>query len=103
MKQITDFEGRVFRFTDERRKHILDHPEMKEMILAIEETLKAPEKVVQSFSDPEARLYYRFYSRTPVGEKYLCVIVKLKRNDAFILTAYLTDAVKKGEILWLEK
>lgn len=42
MKYITDFEGKVLRLTEERRKHILEHPEMKEMIQAIEETLKVP-------------------------------------------------------------
>lgn len=76
---------------------------MKEMITAISETLKTPEKVIQSLSDSEARLYYRFYPKTPVGAKYLCVIAKIPRDDAFILTAYLTDSVKKGEVLWPEK
>ena len=31
------------------------------------QTLREPEQVVQSFSDPQARLYYRFYFRTVVG------------------------------------
>jgi hypothetical protein len=56
--------------------------------------------VVQSFSDPEARLYYRFYFRTMVGGKYLCVVVKTLGADAFVLTAYLTDRIKKGVPLW---
>ncbi len=67
---------------------------------AIEDTLAHPERVVQSFGDPQARLYYRFYVGTRVGNKYLCVIVKVQAEDAFVLTAYLTDKIKRGVQLW---
>ena len=55
---------------------------------------------MQSFSDPQARLYYRFYFRTMLGGKFLCVVVKTLDADAFVLTAYLTDRIKKGVPLW---
>jgi hypothetical protein len=100
MKLLHDFQGLAIRLTDERRAHILEHPEMVSMEAAIEETLLQPERVVQSFSDPRARLYYRFYFRTLVGGKYLCVVVKALDADAFLLTAYLTDRIKKGVPLW---
>jgi hypothetical protein len=45
-------------------------------------------------------LRYRYYVGTRVGDKYLCVVVKLVADDAFVLTAYLTDTVKKGRLLW---
>ena len=67
---------------------------------AIEETLRDPERVVQSLSDPEVHLYYRFYFRTVVGGKFLCVVVKMGEAGAFVLTAYLTDRIKKGDRLW---
>ena len=70
---------------------------------AIEETLAGPERVVQSMGDPEANLYYRFYADTPVGDKHLCVVVKVKQGDAFVLTAYLTDMIKKGGVIWPRK
>ena len=70
---------------------------------AIEETLLHPEQVVESFGDPQARLYYRFYIGTKVGNKYLCVVVRVVGNDAFILTAYLTDKVKRGVQIWPRK
>lgn len=62
--------------------------------------LSRAERVVQSFSDPEARLYYRFYFGTLVGDKHLCVVVKVTAGDAFVLTAYLTDQIKKGVTIW---
>ena len=100
MKIIKDFDGHRIRLTDERLAHILDHPEMVGMLVTIEETLREPTAVIQSISDPEAKMYYRFYMGTKVGDKYLCVVVKRQFDDAFVLTAYLTDKIKKGEKIW---
>jgi len=58
--------------------------------------------VVESLFDPDIRLYYRFYRGTAVGAKHLCVVVKVSAEDAFVLTAYLTDSIKRGWRLWLE-
>jgi hypothetical protein len=55
---------------------------------------------VESFSDPQARLYYRFYFGTIVGDKYVCVIVKVTGDDAFALTAYLTNRIRRGVVIW---
>lgn len=97
---LHDYKGAVVRLTAERRAHILEHPEMVGLEGAIVETLRAPERVVESFSDPAAALHYRFYLGTHVGDKWLCVVVKYTGLDAFILTAYLTDKPKKGVLLW---
>ena len=67
---------------------------------AVAETLRKPEAVIESASDPLVKLYYRFYHRTMVGGKHLCVVVKILSDDAFVVTAYLTDRVKKGAFLW---
>ena len=104
MKWFEDIFNRNIRLTDERLEHIeLDHPEMPGQIAKIAETLQTPEIVIRSRSDSEAELFYRHYSETPVGEKYLCVIVKVKGDDFFILTAYFTDTIKRGETLWTRK
>ncbi len=100
METFFDHQGLALRLTDERLAHILDHPEMIGLEDAISETLKQPEVVIRSAGDPATRLYYRFYSRTPVGGKFVCVVVKEKPADAFVLTAYLTDKPKKGTVLW---
>ena len=57
-------------------------------------------ELFNSFSDPQARLYYRQYAATQMGEKYLCVVVKIVGDDAFVVAAYLTDEVKRGVKLW---
>ena len=66
----------------------------------IAETLAEPDVVVQSESDPEVRLYHRAYTHEVIGEKYLCVVVKSPVDDTFLLTAYFTDRVKRGAVLW---
>jgi hypothetical protein len=100
MRILRDFEGTAIRLTDERLEHILSHPELSGLAASIGEVLGNPEMVVQSRTDPEARLYYRYYIGTAVGDKFLCVVVKLIEADAFVVTGYLTDRVKKGKQLW---
>jgi hypothetical protein len=100
MKTIHDYQGLAIRLTDERLAHILEHPEMVGMESAIEQTIVHPNQVVESISDSAARLYYRFYMGTMVGDKYLCVVVRIMGEEAFVLTAYLTDRMKRGVLLW---
>lgn len=100
MKILRDYEGRAIRLTDERLAHILDHPEMTNLEAEIGNTLATPQCVMQSASDGETWLYYRFHRETRVGDKFLCVVVKKPLDDAFVITAYLTDKVKRGRQLW---
>ena len=100
MKVLKDYQGRDVRLTAERRAHILEHPEMSALEAALEETLRRPQLVIQSRSDAGAELNYRYYVGTRVGDKWLCIVVKYAPNDAFVVTAYLTDKPKKGIQLW---
>jgi hypothetical protein len=103
MKVFIDYENKKIRLTDERRDHILLHPEMKEMESKIEKTLKTPEQVIRSKTDEAANLFYRYYYATLVGDKWLCIVVKYEVDEPFILTAYLTDKPKEGKQLWPKK
>ena len=103
MKILKDFQGRLIRLTEERLKHILEHPEMEKMVSEIATTLRSPEKVFESLSDAQAHMYYRFYLGTKVGDKFLCVVVKVLPNDAFVITGYLTDTLIRGRMIWPRK
>jgi len=104
MKRFTDIHQRQVRFEDERHEHIQsEHPEMFGQVGRIEETLLEPDIVIRSRTDSEVELFYRHYSKTPVTEKFLCVVVKALENDFFIITAFFTDTQKRGEILWKKK
>ena len=100
MEILTDYQNRQIRLTKECLQHILDHPEMVDMRFELEIVLQTPEVVRQSRSDSKVYLYYRFYEQTIVGAKWLCVVIKDNSDDAFIITAYLTDKLKQGLELW---
>lgn len=76
---------------------------MVEMKDGIAQALACPEAVIRSLADPKAHLYHRFYVGTKVGDKFLCVVVKIRDDDAFVLTAYLTDKIRRGTVLWRAK
>ncbi len=104
MERFKDTHNRQIRLTDERLQHIeADHPEMSGQIGKIQDTLASPDIVVRSRTDPDLELFYRHYDVTPVTEKYLCVVVKVSVDDSFIITAYFTDTIKRGEVLWRKK
>ena len=69
----------------------------------IERVLRTPQLVRRSRSDDAVRLYYEFYAQTLGDGKWLCAVVKYAPDDAFIVTAYLTDKPKPGEDLWPTK
>ncbi|HPD17885.1 MAG TPA: DUF4258 domain-containing protein [Planctomycetota bacterium] len=103
MKSIRDCFGNDVRLTNERMAHILEHPEMVGLEAEVERVLRAPAEVRLSRSDDAVRLFYRFYGRTLVGGKWLCVVVRYVESDAFVVTAYLTDKPKSGDVIWPRK
>jgi len=104
MKWFKDVYNRQIRLTYERQEHIeTDHPEMFGQIDRVQDTLSNPDTIVRSRTDPDVDLFYRHYDITPVTEKYLCVVIKVLTGDLFIITAYFTDTIKRGRILWKRK
>ena len=52
------------RLTPEREDHIIDHPEMVDLLERVEDTLAKPERVVLSASDDSVELFYTFERET---------------------------------------
>ena len=101
MESFRDVYNRSIRLTRERQKHFeTAHPEMAGSSLRISETLAKPDRIVRSVTDGAVELFYRHYATTPVTTKFLCVVVKVEANDYFVITAYYTDTIKRGENLW---
>jgi hypothetical protein len=101
MLHFQDVRNRSIRLTDERLRHLeTDHPEMAGQISRIAETLANPDLIVRSRTDSTVELFYKWYASTPVTAKFLCVVVKALPDDPFMITAYHTDAMKRGELLW---
>lgn len=104
MQLFQDIHGRSIRLTEERRLHLEnEHPEMKGQVLRIVETLARADRIVRSRTDETVELFYKHYPLTPVTDKFLCTVVKALPDDAFIITAYYTDTIKRGEVLWEKK
>ena len=57
--------------------------------------LAAPDQVRQSRQDAAVILFYR--SAPPY---HLCVVAKRLDGAGFIVTCYLTDAIKEGTRVW---
>ena len=70
---------------------------MIDKIDALKETLKDPELIKRSVYDEKIILIYKYYEHIYNG-KYMCVVVTL--DNGLVVTAYITDKIKKGEIIW---
>ncbi len=46
------------------------------------------------------RVFYRFFSETPVTAKYLAVVIKLLNQEGFMVTAYFTERMKRARVIW---
>jgi hypothetical protein len=97
---LQDRFGRAVRLTDERIAHILEHDEMIGQLDKVEETMREPDVVIRSRRDPDVHLYHKHYPTTPITEKDLLVAIKVTPTDAFVLTVFFTDSIKRGEQIW---
>ncbi|MBI4171107.1 MAG: hypothetical protein HY514_05385 [Candidatus Aenigmarchaeota archaeon] len=48
-------------------------------------------------------MFYKLYDKTPVTRKYLLVAVKVLDKEGFVITAFFTEKIKKGDLLWPKK
>src|SRR5438045_8348240 len=99
MNSVKDCLNRSIRITNERLQHIKEnHPELAldDLEGKITNTLQSPEIVVSSISDETVELFYKYFFNTPVGNKWLCIVIKNLMTDFFIITLYYTDSIKKG-------
>ena len=53
-----------------------------------------PDEIRQSKIDKDVFLYYKHYDRL------YCVVVRHAGMEGFLITAYPTDKVKEGDIIW---
>lgn len=70
------------------------HPIMRDREELVKQTLTSPEQVRRSKKDPAVYLHYR-----KDDGRFCCVVAKHLNGDGFIVTAYLTDKIKAGEVV----
>lgn len=71
------------------------HPEVTGKESAIQDCLRKPEQVRRSKQD---RTVYLFYASDP--PYYIVVVAKRLNGEGFLITSYLSDKVKEGELVW---
>ena len=98
--KFKDIFSREIRLSREVWDHILKtHPELKGKLDRIKETLISPEIIKRSVHASDVLLFYKYY-KDVYGGKYICVTIKILDEDCCISTSYITDRIKKGEIVW---
>lgn len=96
VREIQDVLGNKIKLTEERWQHIISgHPVMKKKLSRIVGTLKAPDVIVKSRREENIWLYHKEFKKLP---GFVVVIVHHIRG--FIITAYLSEKIKEGEIIW---
>lgn len=71
------------------------HPEIEGKEAEVKQCLSNPVEIRKRSEDNDVYLYYHPY------EKYfICVVVRHLNGEGFIITAYITDKIKEGEIVW---
>lgn len=94
MNELEDLFGIKVKLTDERLNHILlRHPEVSSNIDDFANTLKGPDIIIKSRIDENSWLYHKKF------KTYYLVIV-VNKLEKFIITAYTSYSIKKGDIEW---
>ncbi len=87
--------GFKVKLTHERYLHIiLRHPEILDKENEIKEALENPDFIKESKHDNTVLLFYKSSNK-----EYIVVVVK-RVEKAFVLTAYATDFIKEGDMIW---
>lgn len=105
---VLDPEGYEIVLEIDRWDHIVDgHPEIKPLFDLVQETVKAPELILQDSCRKETHYYYRLSGRRLLRRDDLYLVAVVRRSDAdkngTVRTAYLVKEVRKGVLVWLKR
>lgn len=90
--------GFIVRIQSARWRLIVNvkHPVMIGRIRDVADALQLPDEIRRSLSDPDVYLFYQIER----PNRWLCVVVKQRDEDRFVITTYPTDTIKEGERVW---
>ena len=72
------------------------HPVMAGRESSVRLALESPDEVRQSRTDPEVLLFYK----AEEAGRWVSAVAKQARDQAFLVTAYPTDAINEGIRVW---
>lgn len=98
-EEFEDRFGNIIKLSDKQWSHIIkEHPEVEPYRNRIKDVLSKPDSVKRSKRDKDTFLYYHYCKDIYKG-KYLLVVATTSDNS-IVLTCYITDRVKEGDIIW---
>ena len=74
----------------------IKHPVMAGRESSVRLTLGSPDEIRASRTDPEVLLFYKAEG----ARRWVCAVTKRAPDEAFLVTAYPTDAIKEGIRVW---
>jgi hypothetical protein len=93
--EVIDKSGRKLRMTEWNWQHIVKrHSEISAEKEKTTETLKNPDKIINSLKDEKARFYYKYDKHRKSINKFLMVLVKYLNGGGFIISAHFMRTVK---------
>ena len=73
----------------------IKHPFMNGKEESVKNALFQPDEIRKSRMDDQVFLYYRREE-----EKLFCAVARHTEKEGHLVTAYVTDKVKEGEVIW---
>ncbi|MBD0335376.1 MAG: hypothetical protein ICV62_07805 [Cyanobacteria bacterium Co-bin13] len=74
------------------------HPDIADLEDLVKQALQSPDEIRRSSRDEEVLLFY--YSHKV--QRWVVAVARRLNGDGFLVTAYQTDAIKEGVVLWLK-
>jgi hypothetical protein len=74
------------------------HPDLEELEELVTLTLASPDEIRRSSRDAGVLLFYRQRQE----KRWVVAVARRLNGDGFLITAYQTDGIKEGEMLWLK-
>jgi len=71
------------------------HPEIADLLAEFKDTIAGPELIVLSKTDPAVYLCYQRHQNY-----WLSAVCKRLNGEGFLITAYITDKIKEGKLIW---
>jgi hypothetical protein len=78
------------------QKLIVKHPDIVELEAEVIQALTNPEEIRQSRRDSNIVLFYL----TLKEKRWVVAVARRLNGDGFLITAYQTDAIKEGDLIW---
>ena len=98
MENFKDKFSNIIRLIDKQWNHIIkEYPEVGIYKNRLSDVLIKPDLVKRSKRDRDTFLYYRYYEDIYQG-KYLLIVARTR--DRLLLTCYITDRIKEGDVVW---